>query len=275
MKRLWNGILTIALLATVVFGPMTVHADAVWEPENSFWESHRDDCEYLERSYRAAGAVEVYRSPENSRVIEVLSAGDWLRSSWIYTDEAGNEWIFCEHEEGGWISKASMEVIYDYLSFENEYGDQIREENRKLDEKYLEQTVYFWDYPGALDKDRVNLDDFGNADFPACQKMFTDEEGREWGYVGYWCGYKNFWICFDEPTAGAGALYQGKIPERGVRIDGENPVVVEKLIDPAGLEKVVPAENGSNLLVNFVVILCVLGVIIVTAVILLKMKKKN
>lgn len=264
--------MTAVLTVAVLVCPLTAQADVIWEPEDSFWESHQDDCKYLGRNYRTSGEVKVYKSPENDKAVKTLDAGVVFWSYYTYTDVNGNEWtLYCWDDETGWIPKVYLETVYDYVSFANEYGDQIREESGTVDEKYLEEQIYFWNYPGAATGGELPR----SKELPEYEKVFTDEYGHEWGFLNYWYGHKNVWVCLDGLTSDLEQLYEGEFPERGVKIDGEEPVVVEKLIDPAEVEKVVPAESGSNLLVNSGVILCVLGVIIITAVILRAMKKKN
>ena len=41
----------------------------------------------------------------------------------------------------------------------------------------------------------------GTEDSPSyISKVYTDENGQNWGYVGYMYGIRNFWILLDNPT---------------------------------------------------------------------------
>ena len=30
--------------------------------------------------------------------------------------------------------------------------------------------------------------------------IFTDDEGRDWGYVSYFYGFRDFWVCLNDPS---------------------------------------------------------------------------
>ena len=52
MRRLLTGCWALALLLAL-YAP--ARADVLWEPNNSFYERHRDQCEYIGRQFYANG----------------------------------------------------------------------------------------------------------------------------------------------------------------------------------------------------------------------------
>lgn len=216
-KSYWGvGILVFWLL-----GVVQVKADVIWEPYgNDFYMEHSTECEYVNRSYTTngpTGSVIVYVSPENAEQVLTLENGMKVQVSFTYTDSDGIVWGVYENfetDETGWLPMDYMEVVYDYISFEEEFGTEITATEGTLSEECRGTTVYFYNYPGAetciefsVQEDQENL--------PIYRSLFVDEEGRSWGYFGYYYGVKNKWICLDNPSATFEELYPNGAPARG------------------------------------------------------------
>lgn len=212
MKRFLTGLLALALLL-----PLTVpaRADLIWEPrDNQFYEDHRDQCEYVNRGYFANGKegfVTLWDAPGGGVVREQYENGtelrvyftcrDWgLVASWV----AGQEFA-------GWVPMSDLYLIYDHISFEEEYGGQFRDYGGEFADYVPGQereTFPLWEYPydysptEHLFCDQDILDALrGTADQPSCiSRVYTDQNGQNWGYVGYLYGRRNFWLLLDNPT---------------------------------------------------------------------------
>ena len=59
-KRITALFCFLCLLLPLFSGLQTVRADVIFEPENSFYVSHADNCLYHNRSYTTPGDTEYY-----------------------------------------------------------------------------------------------------------------------------------------------------------------------------------------------------------------------
>lgn len=265
MKKMIR-ILCVVLILLML--PIQVSADIIYEPwDDSFYEEHRDQCEYHARSYYTAGPngdVTVYESPESAWEEMKLSNGTVLWISYIYEDPDGITWGYWAHWEmdwQGWVPMDYLVLIYDGISFEEEYGAQFRDEPGQLDSQYRGRTIYFWDYPGCRTYSGHTLSETEEY-LPEYSLCYTDPDGRTWGKIGYYMGHRNCWICLDDPTADFDVLYPEGIEE------------TEPVTQPLPETEVEEIKPGGNPSIKWIVIASVAGVVALTAVLLFFLKKK-
>lgn len=112
MKKMIR-ILCVVLILLML--PIQVSADIIYEPwDDSFYEEHRDQCEYHSRSYTANGPngdVTVYESPESAWEEMKLSNGTVLWISYIYEDPDGITWGYWAHWEMDWQGWVPMDYL--------------------------------------------------------------------------------------------------------------------------------------------------------------------
>ena len=97
---------------------------------------------------------------------------------------------------------------YDSQAFREEFADRIRTESGTAAE--CGPDTFFWNYPGSEDATTFSVE----GDYlPEYQQVFTDDGGREWGYIGYYMGIRDVWICLDAPTANYDTLYKDAAPQ--------------------------------------------------------------
>ena len=215
MKRILNGVLALFMLSSLT---VPAFADIIWEPQgNSFYDDHRDNCTYNNRCYYANGKngfVTIVNAPHASFVLEQCENGKVLWVGYTYNDE----WALVNipthgvSDISGWVPLADLTLIYDYLCFEEEYGDKIKDYNGEFaDYNGNPEVINFYEYPGAPGVDQSfevsnnwggtvleNLT--GTSETPSyIHKIFVDEDGRTWGFINYMYGYRNAWFCLDEP----------------------------------------------------------------------------
>ena len=279
MKKVMR-ILTVILCWMIFVLP--VSADVIWEPYNDdFYEKYRVSCQLVNRNYTTdgpEGKVIVYKSPENPSVVATWENGHVANIYYTWTDEKGIVWGMnnnWETNETGWMPMEYMDVVYDYICFEEEFGDSFVEETVAISEEYVSTGVYFWDYPGAETYMEVPMPDTA-ANMPMCGKTYVDESGRKWGYIGYYRAIRNKWVCLDEPVADYSVLYPEMVPVRTPQavteesysemesVSEETPAVEE--------ERIVPSADSG--IVGLIICL-VLGVCGATGGALLGMKKKK
>lgn len=215
MKRLLTCALTLIMLLALA---APAFADVMWEPDNNrFYDTHRDQCEYENRSYYANGKegfVTLWDSPNGSMVRAQFENGDTLRVYFIYRDWALSAYWTDGKETSGWVPMADLELVYDYISFEEEYADRITPYNGEfVDYDGEPEVINFYRYPGAagvaqsfdIAKMSQHMGNIlenltGTADSSSyISKIFVDEDGLTWGYVSYMYGHLNAWFCLDEP----------------------------------------------------------------------------
>ena len=157
---------------------------------------------------------------ENGQRVNVY----FLYQDWGYVNTASAE---------GWAPLSDLSLIYDYLSFEEEHGDEILPVDKAvtdpLFDAYLQTgktTLVIWSYPNAEHFSHYYTGDQGLELLNALKEYgvftYTDEEGHLWGFCSYLYGHRNFWILLDDPSAGDGAP---PAPE-----DGPNSEIGERIV---------------------------------------------
>ena len=119
-----------------------VKADVIWEPFDSFYEAHADECEYMGRFFTANGPdgkVILYKSPELPEVVAEWENGHKAYIHFTYRDQSGILWgIYDDYQDTvGWVPMDYMEVIYDSISFHEEHSAQITERSGLSGAGYL------------------------------------------------------------------------------------------------------------------------------------------
>ena len=206
MKRFFTALLALMLLCALT---VPVLADVAYEPDDAFFRRHSGECRHENRAYYTNGAegyVLVYGSPTGSAEAALPNGHTY----WVYYTY-GDEWGQLEYHPddpdsenwrefvSGWVKLADMTADYDYRAFAAEHSGEFVETDVRLETSYG-STVFCYKYPGSgIVTDKIKAD-WSPADAPGFSSIFTDPAGREWGYVGYYCGYRNIWICIDDPT---------------------------------------------------------------------------
>lgn len=261
------GTILVVLLLVSMACPLTVQADVIYEPRDSFYSEHFRECEYVCRYYTAKGpngTVTIYESPESDRVEATIANGETVYVSYTYEDSLGIIWGCCEDwdtEMLGWAPMDYLEVIYDEISFSEEYGALFIQESGTLDEKYLGQIVYFWAYPGSTDYETIDLTGGWTEHLPTFDTVYTDEKGTRWGKGGYYYGHRNYWINLDNPTLEPPA-------------PNEDEATPPETIG-SEVSEIVPQESESLRSVKLVLILAVVAVVVFTWLMLVKLKGKE
>lgn len=232
MKRTIS--LLLALIFVLALSP-AVRADVIFEPQDSFFWEHRGECQYHDRAYYADGpenVAEIYRSPESSAVAERVKNGEALWISYIYEDKNGISWGYYENFEENWSGWVPMDYLllkYDFICFQEEFADRITNEHGTLAESGGE--VRFWNYPGSEDAIAFAVE----GDYlPEYEAVFTDDAGRNWGYISYHMALRNVWVCLDDPTADYRTLYAESAPQT-VTHPVKDPAAAVPEIMPQGI----------------------------------------
>jgi hypothetical protein len=207
--------------------------------------------------------VTVYESPESDEVKATYANGEVLYISYIYTDPDGIQWGYYENWEtgvSGWVPMDYLELIYDGISFEEEFGHLFSEEEGTLAAEHQGKLVKFWKYPGSTEYLEWTVE---GENMPAYQTVYTDSNGVRWGREGYYMGLRGYWINLDAPDADF-VPTESAMPEETKPQEQTDPVEEIKPAQPEGL------RNATLLMV-----IAVVAVVAVTAVVLVLLKRKN
>ncbi len=224
MKQIRHTILLSVLAALFLcsFGPaLTARADVIYEPEDSFYQSHSSECPTENRYYIANSPQDklyLLKSPENNTNVNSLENGTKFFVYNTYTDKDGRIWGYTEPTaeisasgKSGWANLDFAYVAYDSIEFLKDYETVQESGTAAIDEDH--PNLCIWDYPGG--EITANIDTYGEA--PGYSRTFTDEEGRKWGYASYYVGWRNFWFLIDEPGAAEEEVYPNGKPVRDTR----------------------------------------------------------
>ncbi len=262
----------------------SARADVIWEPEDSFYASHAGECTYVNRQFTANGpdgTVIVYKSPVLAEVVDTWENGHRVNITHVYRGSDGIEWGIYDDYKGncGWVPMDYMKVVYDGISFEEEYGDEIQDKEGELDKEYLNTDIYFWNYPGSETYIQITARDH----MPEYREVFTDESGYTWGKVGYYYGVKSCWVCLEKPGADYAGLYPDGGPKRGEASDDSAEDQEKKQWGSAGepgekgaaAERIAPKKDSGTVAVTLAMVAAVVSVTAVLLWLLNKGKKRR
>lgn len=262
MKRLYSLVLVLLMLLAL---EVPAYADIMWEPrDDGFYESHREQCSYENRSYCANGPkgfVTLWDAPGGGMVRAQYENGEILWVGFTYKDWAlVNRWED-RKEITGWVKLSELYLLYDHISFAEEYGEQFRDYGGEFGD-YVPQEegerFGLWEYPldywprEWLEMNPEFLDALrGTADQSSyISKVYIDSGGEAWGFVNYMYGIRNFWILLDNPTCNGIMCCSEKVGDLiydGVITAPQTPVLPAKGYTPYILVALVVGATGGIL----------------------------
>ncbi|MBR3557086.1 MAG: hypothetical protein IKN89_14365 [Oscillospiraceae bacterium] len=202
MKRFLTLLFILVLCLSL---GMSALADVIYEPEDTFFKKHRDECHYENRVYIASGEngyASAKKNPTSNKAEWEIPNGTEVYISFVWDQDGG--WGL--KDSHGWISMSQLTVKYDGISFAQEHGGEFR----YLEEwEFLDLTgrdcLHLWRYPG--DAEPFNTLSGSGEDawwgWPpeemSVNTIYEDPEGRRWGYVNYYYGLRDFWVCLTAP----------------------------------------------------------------------------
>ena len=281
MKKLLALAAAFVLALTVI---LPAAADIIVEPENAFYQRHRNECEYVGRTYVANGKEGyVYTYPAPGALIpEGIVNGEriYISHTWVdQEDEAKTEWGVTQ--DGRWMFMSDLALVYDWQEFEADFGSEFKSWD-SAESGITEACLY--SYPGGV---HVWTWDMGQDFAEAISHVYVDAQGRSWGFIGYYMGRHYQWICLDDPlnedlgvdeylTAGQVRSGEGLVAPVQPPAVSELPEIPgqEEVQDPGQEVLYPPAEklpvSGALWLIPAVL---VVAVVVVTAVIVRKRRK--
>ncbi len=195
MKRRFLALAAALTVAVALMLP--VSADVIWTPENRFYEMHREECEYIGRTYEFRGyegSVPVFDAPDGKYLGSVENGGT---SNVQFLWQGEQAWGYVEQvAASGWVPMDDLSLVYDSQQFMEEHADRIQTvEPTGVDE----EKIVIYEYPYG--PRRFTMEEYEG--YQPFEDMFailyTDESGLRWGYVGYYMGRVEAWVCLDDP----------------------------------------------------------------------------
>lgn len=261
VHRIFICVMLVSILSGVAL------ADAIWEPNDDFYMSNAEKCQLVNRDYYANGTtgyLEIFKKPggaslgfvENGKLFHIQFSYESDGEAWGSVEyKKENDKLFPSNYDSeasaGWVNMSELILKYDYLEFENEFGSSFVPYSGDYSALKNAEKVVMWTFPGSgetIDSIEGIEDDF------AVGSVYTDPSGTQWGYVGYYYGMKNFWICMDDPA-------------------NENlPATITQEIAlnlPINDSK---PEKSSDL--TTIVVVCVSAVVLISALLVALMRKK-
>lgn len=263
MKRTLCLILALILaLSMCVF----VSADVIWEPEDDFFTWHSGDCTYVSAVYYANGEngyISVYAAPGDAKPRCVIPNGNAYGVSWTYN----GEWALIEYDkltlenaygdETGWVRLTELAKKYDGADFQRDYADKMTAGEVTLSSEDVGESFVVWNYPGSGEVEYYSIPANDDLHFDS---VYVDANGLRWGYIGYYYGRLNGWVCVDEPA-------NAEIPAGSEKVE-------LTLIPAAGEKELGGVETSSGS--ETVVVVCAVAVVIVAAgLIVMAIRKKK
>jgi len=229
-RRFLRGL--IALMTLVVLS-LPVCADVIWVPEDSFFQSHQDECDYVGRRYQVAGydgTISLWNKPEG-RVEKTVENGvsgivqfcwNGAELDWAYIYGVGEKAL------EGWTPMDELTLVYDSQQFQEDHANEIvHGEPAEVD---FDRCVLY-SYPGGPVQSILEEDEQYQPFSQMFTDIYTDDAGLRWGYVGYYMGHRNGWACLDDPISEQ--LDTQIVPsELSLAQQNQQPVVVEEQGEP-------------------------------------------
>ena len=194
-RRLFSLLFALAAAFTALTVP--VSADIIWEPEDNFYKKHQDECTYVGRQYEMAGydgAVTIWRAPGGT-ALKTVPNGERCTVDFRWSG-SGTAWGFVSGNYGGWVPMDDLSLVYDSQQFMEDHEAEIISDDPVPVEFH---SAVLYAYPGGP-AGRVMEEDAAYMPFSETfSAVYTDENGLRWGYVGYYMGRQNSWVCLDDP----------------------------------------------------------------------------
>lgn len=259
MKRRFFTLFLVLLTVSALI--MSSSADILWEPDDSFYEKHRNNCTYVNRTYELAGydgSVTVFTAPggmnkttlDNGLQVNIYYTWKGKGTTWGYL----SPWVTNGDATEGWVPMDDLSLVYDSRQFTEDHAAELTTAD-PAPVDFQEAVLYRYPHGPALEHsltERAEYQPFSEV----FTQLYTDETGLRWGYIGYYMGSLDAWVCLDDPMNRA--LDTGIVPV------SPSPAQVR------GSATVVSGPTTFLIAAGLVA-----AVVIVTGILILKLKKRD
>lgn len=198
-----KGKLFSLLLALLTVSALAVpaSADLIWEPQDSFYEKHRGECDYVNRGYELAGydgKVTIFTAPGGSNKA-TLENGTQCTIQFTWTGNGVTWGYLCwvsDRDVEGWVPMDDLSLIYDSQQFMEDHAGEISETS-PVPVDFHEAVLY--SYPNGTASTTLEEAPDYMPFSETFTRLYTDENNLRWGYIGYYMGMRDYWVCLDDP----------------------------------------------------------------------------
>jgi len=175
--------------------------------------------EYSGRRFYAngeAGYITLLTEPNSSREMISLKNGEIIFIQFTF-DDNGVKWGITDlnlpnstHNEAptGWVRMDQLYAVYDSNAFIDANTDRIYDREYDLSKMELDGDIIFWTWPGSGEISGIWKDmEIIESNMNIIYTIYIDNEGREWGYLPYFYGWREVWICLDDLSGRENAAF--------------------------------------------------------------------
>ena len=203
-----KAVFTLILAGLILVPAFSAYADVVAEINNDFYNKNQRYIVPLERIFTVnapSGSATLKKEPGARNAIVEVENGEsiYVSHSCLYNGkfwgltsfymESKQEW-----SREGWILMDDLLVEYDYIAFAEEHYKEFYEYEGDMEEIISAGAALVWPWPGA-ETPRWRLEEFDLENL-WIYTAYTDDAGREWGFVSYLYGSQNIWVCLSDPV---------------------------------------------------------------------------
>lgn len=196
MKR---KLFALAAALTLAFAlAVTASADILWEPTDVYYDYEKSET--VARTYYVPEGmtVNLYKSPNGRALIKTMEAGTRVYVG--FRQEVGGEAWGVGYPVGGsegWFRLGRLQLEYDHEEFMKDH--EVSEQEGVITDYRIQDQIYTWTYPGSgiLDRSIPEINPNYNDGKLEYRCVYTDPDGGQWGYVGYYMG-RCGWIYLDD-----------------------------------------------------------------------------
>ena len=196
MKR---KLFALAAALTLAFAlAVTASADILWEPTDVYYDYEKSET--VARTYYVPEGmtVNLYKSPNGGARIKTMEAGTRVYVG--FRQEVGGEVWGVGYPVGGsegWFRLGRLQLEYDHEEFMKDH--EVSEQEGVITDYRIQDQIYTWTYPGSgiLDRSIPEINPNYNDGKLEYRRVYTDPDGGQWGYVGYYMG-RCGWIYLDD-----------------------------------------------------------------------------
>jgi len=211
-KHVFKLMTTVMIVMAISFivPVLPASADALVVPNNNFYERNSDKMEYLGRRFYAngeAGYITLLLEPNSSREVISIENGEIIQIMFTFNDN-GVKWGITELYSPdlsyrdiptGWVKMDQLYAVYDSNAFIDANTDRIHEREYDLSKMELDGDIIFWTWPGSGEISGIWKDlEIIESNMNIIYTIYIDNEGCEWGYLPYFYGWREVWICLDD-----------------------------------------------------------------------------
>jgi len=270
MKKFVFMVFVVIFILTPAF---VAFADAIINPELSFYGKHKDKIVYLSRGFSVNGPdgyAYVREEPGARSEKTKVNNGEevYIEYTCLYDGDYWGYYLWNwgnDYWNSGWIRMDELLVLYDFISFEEDHIYEFYYYTGDYAEIKETRSAIAWSWPGSGDA----LGTFEDLDTEHFYTYHAWKDGldREWGFFGYWYGQRNIWFCLSDPmNSDIFAFNPAPAPSAWVPGTAHKEITMsgDSELSDSAYEEIRESDNSML----WIIIVLVAALVIITAVLI-------